>query len=186
MGTFFHSDGNPLFTTSQFGNFQNSGTDPYSAYKQQLLDNYAQQLQQQNSPQSASQSQRDYLNELDALTRGLDQEILKRLESNDKYCELKAQLQSGIQEEIMNVVKSKINSNTVLTENIKEEIEIINRVKNEVKSEERKNYYEMQDYLKNYSHLTFDEYKKLKSRKETSNASRRAETEINEFCEEND
>lgn len=162
MSTFYHSD-SPLINGQSFPQIfssdQNTLSDQYNAYKQQMMENY---LAQQNMNQTSTH---DYLNELDILTKDLEKDALERLNSDTRYIELNTKLQAMIQEEIMNIVKVKINNNTEMVNNIKEEIEIITKIKNEVKEEERNNYYEMQDYLKNFSHLTFDDYRNLKNKK---------------------
>jgi inorganic pyrophosphatase len=41
-------------------------------------------------------------------------------------------------------------------------MEVINYVKNNVNLEQQQNLNELNDYMKNYSHLTFQEYKNIK------------------------
>ena len=48
-------------------------------------------------------------------------------------------------------------------DNIKEQMEIIEGAKRAVESEKEESISEMNDYMKNYSHLTFDDYKKMKN-----------------------
>ena len=63
----------------------------------------------------------------------------------------------------MLLVKPKINSNNDAIDNIKRQIDIIVKMNQKVKDEEKQNMNDLNDYLKNYSHLTFDEYRRLKS-----------------------
>ena len=46
--------------------------------------------------------------------------------------------------------------------NWKRQMEVINDVKNNVNLEQQQNLTELNDYMKNYSHLTFQEYKNIK------------------------
>lgn len=161
MSTFYQSD-SPLLGGQTFPQLFSSGkqdniNEQYNAYRQQLMNNYMAQQLQTNA--------HDYLSDLENMTKDLDRNTIERLNSNFRYTELSAKLQNTIQTEIMTLVKTKINSNQEMVDLIREEMEIIKKTKNEVKEEERNNYYEMQDYLKNYSHLTFDDYKKLQNKK---------------------
>ena len=63
----------------------------------------------------------------------------------------------------MKTVKWKINSNPDAISKmnrIKEIVESVRRLKND---EDKRNLSELNDYIKNYSDLTFNEYKKLKN-----------------------
>jgi hypothetical protein len=71
--------------------------------------NYQQQLHNsQTQPQS---NNRDYLGELDNLTKGVDPEIAERLNADSDYMRTNAELQFLIQEEMLKNVKWKINTN---------------------------------------------------------------------------
>jgi len=47
--------------------------------------------------------------------------------------------------------------------NINKQIQIINQLSEKIKDQDRKNMAQINDYLQNYSDMTFDEYKKLKN-----------------------
>ena len=63
----------------------------------------------------------------------------------------------------MNIVKNRLLNNPDVIANAKEQLNLIHNAENKVKEEERKNINELNDYMKNYSHLTFDEYRKIKN-----------------------
>ena len=42
-------------------------------------------------------------------------------------------------------------------------MDIMKNTTQKVKEEEKQNFNDLNDYLKNYSHLTFDEYRKIKN-----------------------
>jgi hypothetical protein len=65
---------------------------------------------------------------------------------------------------IMKEVKWKINSNQESVKTINRIKEIINTFKQEKDNEDRKNMSELTDYIKNYSDMTFNEYKRLKNK----------------------
>ena len=63
----------------------------------------------------------------------------------------------------MELVKNQLNSNPEIVKNIDRQIQIIRSIENKVVEVERRNMAELNDYLKKYSDMTFDDYKKLKA-----------------------
>jgi hypothetical protein len=63
----------------------------------------------------------------------------------------------------MKSVRWKINSNPDAVQKIERLKTIINSMSKEKEAEEKRNMAELNDYIKNYSSLTFDEYKRLKN-----------------------
>lgn len=125
--------------------------------------NYQQQLH--NSQPQHQTNSRDYLGELDNLTKGVDPEIAERLNADPDYMRINAELQMLIQEEMLKNVKWKINTNPDAVNRMNKLTEIITIANREKNEEERRNMVELNDYIKNYSDLTFDEYKRLKRTK---------------------
>lgn len=112
--------------------------------------------------QMYANSQRDWLGELDEMTKNLDTDVIAELSGNTEYVELSSALQTSIQSEIMSYVKGNMNMNPTVVNNVKKQMEIISKAKASKEAENRQNMCELNDYMKNYSHLTFDEYKKAK------------------------
>lgn len=105
----------------------------------------------------------DKLSELDNKLKALSPQIVEMLSENNEYLELKDILQVTIQNELMMLIKTKINTNQEAIKNIDKQLSIIKTIETKVNDDERKNLSELNDYLKNYSNMTFDEYKKLKN-----------------------
>lgn len=127
-----------------------------------LSDLYAQLYTQQKVVENQQQCIRDYLGELDSYTKELDSNTMEVLCSDGRFNELNAKLQFYIQSELMSLVKYKLNTNPQVVENIKCQLDLIKSAQNNVKEKERQNISEINDYMKNYSNMTFDEYKKMK------------------------
>lgn len=106
---------------------------------------------------------RDWLGDLDRALKNLDQSVIEQLNNNEEFVNLNSTIQSTIQEELMNLVKSKLNMSQMISDNVKRQLVIIKDVSNKTKEIERQSMNELSDYMKNYSHLTFDEYKRIKS-----------------------
>lgn len=106
---------------------------------------------------------KDWIGDLDRTLKNLEPSVLEQLQTNDEFAGLNSTIQNTIQEELMNLVKSKLNMSSPIIENIKRQLTIIKDVTSKTKELERQSMSELSDYMKNYSHLTFDEYKRIKS-----------------------
>lgn len=167
MSIFYHNDDPLLFQRPtvinpiQDGQQSNGNlSDAYAQlYKQQLM----KEMQMQNIPNPQQPIAQDWLSDLDNAMKGLDSESSTILNSDSEFVDLNSQLQSMIQGEIMSLVKVRLNSYPNAVDNIKKQLDMIKNVKYKVQENERKNMNELNDYMKNYSHLTFDEYRKIKN-----------------------
>ena len=110
----------------------------------------------------------DYLGELDSLLSNLDESDLQALNSDVDFINLNNSVQQIVQAEIINNIKWKVNSNPVTAESVSKLKTIINNVRRERESEQRRSMSELNDYIQNYSDMTFNEYKKIKSIRDES------------------
>ena len=130
-----------------------------------------QQLQQskgEHTPPTQSHTPIDYLGELDSLLSNLDESDLQALNSDVDFINLNNSIQQIVQAEIINNIKWKVNSNPVTAESVSKLKTIINNVRRERESEQRRSMSELNDYIQNYSDMTFNEYKKIKSIRDES------------------
>ena len=108
-------------------------------------------------------AEKNWIDELDNTLKSLSPEVVEYLGKDEKWNELNTRLSGTIHEEIMNIVKNRLLNNPDVIANAKEQLNLIRDAENKLKEEERKNISELNDYMKNYSHLTFDEYRKIKN-----------------------
>lgn len=155
MSVFYHND-DPLLHNTLFQTSMNSNNNLNDVYNQMYRQQIMMEMQQQNQV-------KDWVGDLDSILKNLDNSTIELLNNDIEFSSLSTQLQSLIQHEIMLLVKPKINLNNGAIDNIKKQMDIINNVNQKVKEEEKQNMNDLNDYIKNYSHLTFDEYRKLKS-----------------------
>ena len=106
---------------------------------------------------------KDNIGELDKLLKDLSPAVLNKISTNERFNKLNSEFQANVQQELLALVRAKLNANPSVVDNIKEQMEIIEGAKRAVESEKEESISEMNDYMKNYSHLTFDEYKKMKN-----------------------
>ena len=119
-------------------------------------------MQQQQQPQ-VIHNQYDYLGELDRLIKTVNPNAIALLNDNEEYNRLSSDLTTLIQSELMSSIKWKINDNQEAIKNIQRQTEIINSASKKLEEEQRQNLNELNDYVKNYSNITFEEYKKIKN-----------------------
>lgn len=120
-----------------------------------------QQMMQAQQPQKQTR-QKDYLGEIDDMICELDEDVALHLSADAEYMKLNNDLQKMIQEEMMKSVRWKINSNPDAISKMDRLIVLINDAKKAKNDEERKVMADINDYIKNYADLTFEEYKQLK------------------------
>lgn len=114
-----------------------------------------------NSRQSQQQS-RDYVGELEDAVKTITSTSSDSLSANEEYNDLRASLSEMIQYELMQTIRWKINSNANAVKNIERQLELIRESNRASDDEQRRNLTEINDYIKNYSNMTFDEYRRMK------------------------
>jgi transposase-like protein len=127
----------------------------YQQAQQNLMDKHGQQEKQV----------KDHLGELDEMVKELDEDIMAKLQMNEEFALLNNEIQQMIQEEIMRSVRWKINSNPEAVSKIDTMKKMIKTTQKEQQIEEKKNMMELNDYITNYSSMSFDEYKRIKNAK---------------------
>jgi hypothetical protein len=122
----------------------------------------------ENIPQSILYQQvqtqiKDNIGELDEALKTLSPSTLERLTQDAKFTALNAEFQSVVQQELLSVVRNKLNMNPKIQNNIREQLSIIEETKRSIEKEKEASINEMNDYMNNYAHLTFDEYRRMKN-----------------------
>ena len=114
--------------------------------------------------QQMQQSQfKDIIGELDEALKSLSPSMAERLSQDQKFSTLNAEFQSVVQQELLLLVKNKLNANSKIQNNITEQLNIIEETKRNIEKEKESSINEMNDYMNNYAHLTFDEYRRMKN-----------------------
>ena len=122
----------------------------------------------ENIPQSILLQQmqpqfKDNIGQLDEALKSLSPTALERLSADPKFTQLNAEFQSVVQQELLLLVKNKLNMNSKIQNNISEQLSIIEETKRNIEHEKEASINEMNDYMNNYAHLTFDEYRRMKN-----------------------
>lgn len=120
-----------------------------------------QALQQQKPPQQPETIE-DHIGSLDNIVKNLDTVLLESLNTDPEFIQLNAWIQQAIQSEIMRSIKPRLNSNPEVVNKINRAKDIIQELKSAQEAEDRKSMSELNDYITNYSDMTFNEYKQLK------------------------
>ena len=169
MNNFVFSGNDPLLYNTMASNIQRQ-MPPEMDVRQQLDNALAQYQQAQQNllakqpPQQPEKEQKDYLGELDEMVKELDEEVMGRLQVNEEFITLNAEIQQMIQNEIMKSVRWKINSNPEAISKIETLKKTIKTAQKEQQAEEKRSMMELNDYITNYSSMSFDDYKRIKSK----------------------
>ena len=170
MNKFVFSGTDPLLYNTMASNVQRQ-MPPEMDVRQQLDNALAQYQQAQQNllakqpPQQPEKEQKDYLGELDEMVKELDEEVMGRLQANEEFITLNAEIQQMIQNEIMKSVRWKINSNPEAISKIETLKKTIKTAQKEQQAEEKRSMMELNDYITNYSSMSFDDYKRIKALK---------------------
>ena len=113
--------------------------------------------------QVQSQQFKDNVKELDDALKSLSPSMVERLSQDSKFSVLNAEFQNIVQQELLLLVKNKLNMNPKIQNNIQEQLSIIEETKRNIEKEKESSINEMNDYMNNYAHLTFDEYRRMKN-----------------------
>lgn len=159
MNNFVFSQDPLLYTTLM------SKQNPQSEYdaRRQLDEAMAQyQAMTQQQPIQPKVPTKDYLAEIDNMVKDLDEDVIQVLSSDPEYVHINDELQKMIQEEMMRNIKWKINTNPDAITKMDKLKEIISNAKKTKADEDKKVMADINEYIRNYSDLTFEEYKQLK------------------------
>ena len=143
MNNFFLNQPDPLLHNGMYENIPNP-----------IL---FQQMQQQQ------QQFKDNIGELDEALKALTPSMVERLSQDQKFSELNTEFQTIVQQELLLLVRNKLNMNPKIQNNVKEQLGIIEETKRNIEKEKEASINEMNDYMNNYAHLTFDEYRRMKN-----------------------
>lgn len=126
-----------------------------------------QSLQQKQAPNPPSEHiPEDHIGILDEMVRTADPAVIESLNSNQEFIQINTWIQQTIQVEIMKSVKNSINSNPEVISKVSRAKDIIREVRAAQEAEDRKSLNELNDYITNYSDMTFNEYKQFKLSKQ--------------------
>ena len=113
--------------------------------------------------QMPQQQLKDNIGELDEALKALTPSMAERLSQDQKFSELNTEFQTIVQQELLLLVRNKLNMNPKIQNNVKEQLGIIEETKRNIEKEKEASINEMNDYMNNYAHLTFDEYRRMKN-----------------------
>jgi antitoxin component of MazEF toxin-antitoxin module len=151
----------PLLYSTTLPQYQQQDVD----IKKQL-DTVMAQYQMMQQKQQSEPSIEDHIGNLDNMVKNLDPAVTTILESDAEFIQINAWIQQMIQNEIMKSVKMKLNTNQDVIMKVNRAKELIQQAKNIQDNEDRKSLNELNDYITNYSDMTFNEYKQLKAMKQ--------------------
>lgn len=125
-------------------------------FKQHQLNNYKYSMQN-DVP--------DHYSKLENAYSTLSEDDMNKLLSNETFSSLSNKLQIMIQKEQFNIIRQRLNTNNEAITTINGLIDEIEKYNKNKTIEKDKMMSDFNDYIQNYSDITFAEYKKLKANK---------------------
>ena len=101
--------------------------------------------------QMQQQQFKDIISELDESLKSLSPSMVERLSQDQKFSTLNTEFQTIVQQELLSLVKNKLNVNPKIQNNIREQLDIIEETKRNIEKEKEASINEMNDYMNNYS-----------------------------------
>jgi hypothetical protein len=101
--------------------------------------------------QMQQQQFKDIISELDESLKSLSPSMVERLSQDQKFSTLNTEFQTIVQQELLSLVKNKLNVNPKIQNNIKEQLDIIEETKRNIEKEKEASINEMNDYMNNYA-----------------------------------
>jgi hypothetical protein len=136
---------------------------PETDIKRQL-DTVMQQYQQLQQSKQSEPPTKDWLGEFDNTLKSLDPDVANALMEDQEFTQLNNIVQQDIQNEIMISIKWKLNSKQDTVNKLRRMMDIIDHYNRDKANEDKRNLAELTDYIQNYSDMTFNEYKQMKSK----------------------
>lgn len=112
--------------------------------------------------QPASQPQAPVWDEIDAIVSGMSDQELDLMNANEEYRESSAAVQAILQREYLRIMRPIVESTKDGKDALDRHLTLIKRLRKSAKEAVNRKYSLMDEYLERYSHLTFDEFMKMK------------------------
>lgn len=161
MNNFVFGTADPLLYSNIVPKGQDTIYTPENDIKRQL-DSVMQQYQQLQQNKQTEPQTKDWIGDFDKTLKSLDPDVANALMEDQEFVQLNAIIQQDIQNEIMLSIKWKLNNRQDTVHRVKRLIDIIDAYNRDKANEDKKNIAELNDYIQNYSDMTFNDYKKLK------------------------
>lgn len=165
MNNFVFSQDPLLYTATQTPQYNPQNDLDLKRQLDTVLAQY-QSLQQKQLPTQPEPSIEDHIGALDDMVRTSDPSIIEVLNTNQEFVQINGWIQQMIQSEIMKSVKHSLNTNPEVITKVNRAKDIIREAKSAQEAEDRKSLSELNDYITNYSDMTFNEYKQFKLSKQ--------------------
>lgn len=154
--------GDPLLGSSVIGNSLDEQLQMLERYKQNLeaAKQMKQQIQQPMVQQNIS-TQKLIWDDIDSEVRPMTDEQKSRLLQDEDYVETYNKIQNMVNEEILNLVKGRIESTQEGKELLTQQLKTVKRLKNKIIDEtnrEMEMFKRFKEYSKQHPEMTYDEF----------------------------
>lgn len=151
--------GDPLLGGSVIGNSLDEQLQLLERYKQNL--EAAKQMKQQSMPQQPITAQKLIWDEIDAEVSPMTDEQKNRLLQDEDYMDTYTKIQNMVNAEILNLVKSRIESTPEGKELLTHQLKTVKKLKNKIiddTNREMDMFRRFREYSKQHPEVTYDEF----------------------------
>lgn len=151
--------GDPLLGGSVIGNSLDEQLQLLERYKQNL--EAAKQMKQQSIPQQPITTQKLIWDEIDAEVSPMTDEQKNRLLQDEDYMDTYTKIQNMVNAEILNLVKSRIESTPEGKELLTHQLKTVKKLKNKIiddTNREMDMFRRFREYSKQHPEVTYDEF----------------------------
>lgn len=155
--------GDPLLGSSMVGNTIDEQLQLIEKYKHNLEAAKQMRQQVQTMPQMLPAPQRLIWDEIDAEISPMTDEQKAMLFGNEDYVEVYTKIQSLVQEEIINLVKGKIEATEEGKELLQNQLKLVKKLKGKIVQETNKEmemFRKFKEFSKTHPEVTYDEFLK--------------------------
>lgn len=132
--------------------------------QQKQIESRLMQLKQVNlSSQQPQQRATPVWDEIDNIVAGLSDNELQYLNSNAEYQESSAAVQAILQREYLRIMRPIVEATKDGKDALDKHLTLVKRLRKSARDEANKRYTLMDDYLANYSHMSYNDYIKMRN-----------------------
>lgn len=119
----------------------------------------------QRQPQPQQSAKCPIWDEIDSIVSGMSDQELYMMNNNDEFKESSANVQNILQREYLRIMRPIVENTKDGKDALDKHLTLIKRLRKTARDEVNKKYSIMDEYLENYSDMSFNEFMELKKKK---------------------
>lgn len=138
---------------------------PQLEEEQKRLAERVEQLKNMRVQPQQTTRQAPVWDEIDSIVSGMSEQELRMINENDEFRESSANVQAILQREYLRIMRPIVENTKDGKDALDKHLTLIKRLRKTARDEVNKKYSIMDEYLENYSDMSFNEFMELKKKK---------------------